>query len=72
MVCPNCNRINSGKWCYVHGVMTCLNCLYDYPGSKCDAESMVKQSEAFIAKSEAEHDKLLKMVEAGGDVWTTQ
>lgn len=52
--------------------MTCLGCLYDYPGSKCDADSIVKQSEAFNAKSEAEYDKLLKMVEASGDVWTAQ
>lgn len=72
MVCPSCNRINSGKWCSVHGVMTCLGCLYDYPGSKCDVESFVKQSEAFVAKSDAEYEKLLGMIKTANDMWTTQ
>lgn len=72
VVCPNCNRINSGKMCHVHNVMTCLGCLYDYPNSVCDDPTIVKQSERFNAEKKAEMDKLLNMVKEGGDTWVPQ
>lgn len=62
MVCPNCNSINTGQHCYVHNIMTCLNCLYQSPDSFCDELSFIKQSEKFKAKRKAEMDKLLNMI----------
>jgi hypothetical protein len=70
--CPNCNTLRAGRNCYVHNVITCINCLYDGPNSKCDAPSFIKQSEKYKAEKDKEMDELLERVRIGGDMWTTQ
>ena len=72
MVCPSCNRINSGQHCYVHNILTCLGCLYDSPSGFCDAPSFIERSKKFNAEKKAEMDKLLDLVKSGGDTWVPQ
>lgn len=72
MVCPNCNSVNSGQNCYVHNVLTCLNCLYDGIKSFCDEPSFIEQSKKYIDKHKTVMDDLLDRVKAGGDMWVPQ
>lgn len=62
MTCPNCNMLRTEQHCYIHGVLTCLNCLYDGVKSFCDAPSFIAQSDKFKAKKKIEMDELLNMI----------
>lgn len=66
MACPNCNRLRTGRNCYVHNVITCLYCLYDGVGTDgkhfCDAESFIVQSIKYKTETEAEMDALLDKI----------
>jgi len=68
--------INTDQQCYVHNVLTCLNCLYDGVGVDgshfCDERSFINQSDKFKADRGAKHDKLFVKIKAGGDMWVPQ
>lgn len=71
MVCPSCNSINTGENCFVHNVITCVNCLYDGVNSTCDSPSFIAKQTKFKKERDAEYDKILSMIPKG-NMWTPQ